>query len=226
MRATWRFVHRHPSPSVATRGGTAVLSPDYHPRPRCPVRDLYNPCVRSFVVPHARTKRSELHTNCARLAHKTMRIAHKTARLGRTHERVDPRRDNSREASRTRRPRGPFLHPLQLACFWQRFVQGPPGEVLSAKFMVRAALSAKFMVETLKLNATSSTHEQLDGILSAFMRDEFGKHKVAACPPTPLSPPPPPAHIRPRPHAHPPTSSIFHGATPFCLKHSLRAAEN
>ena len=38
------------SPSVATRGGAAVLSPDYHPRPRCPVRDLYNPCVRSFVV--------------------------------------------------------------------------------------------------------------------------------------------------------------------------------
>ena len=162
------------------------------------------------MVPHARTKRSELHTNCARLAHKTMRIAHKTARLGRTHERQT----------------GPFLHPLPLACFWQRFVQGPPGEVLSAKFMVRAALSAKFMVETLKLNATSSTHEQLDGILSAFMRDEFGKHKVAACPPTPLPPPPPPAHIRPRPHAHPPTSSIFHGATPFCLKHSLRAAEN
>ena len=63
---------------------------------------------------HARTKRSELHTNCARLAHKTMRIAHKTARLGRTHERVDPRGDNSRErvAPGGRKSRGRLAPPL------------------------------------------------------------------------------------------------------------------
>ena len=41
---------RNPMRCWRTCGGTAVLSPDYHLRPRCPVRDLYNPCVRSFVV--------------------------------------------------------------------------------------------------------------------------------------------------------------------------------
>lgn len=39
-------------------------------------------------------------------------------------------------------------------------------------------VSADFMVDTLKLNARSSTHEELDGILAAFMRNRFGKAKL------------------------------------------------
>jgi len=39
-------------------------------------------------------------------------------------------------------------------------------------------LAAEFVVETLKVNAVPTTHEELDGVLAAFMHDDFGKVKL------------------------------------------------
>ena len=58
------------------------------------------------------------------------------------------------------------------------------------------------VVDVLKHHAVSSTHEQLDGILTAFIRDEFGKRKVAPACVFPLPGPQPPNHRTISPTRH------------------------
>ena len=73
-------------------------------------------------------------------------------------------------------------------------------------FVVRA----EFVVETLKLNAVPTTHEELDEVLAAFMHDDFGKVKVHAPHPHahPTSPPSPPTFTPPPPPSSRPSTHL------------------
>lgn len=104
----------------------------------------------------------------------------------------------------------------------------PGAEKKPARFKKRRTyLRAEFVVETLKVNAAPTTHEDLDGVLATFMRDDFGKVKVFHAPHPhahPTSPPSPPTFAPPPSPSRPSTHLTFHHTTPYFLKYSLHAA--